>query len=101
MSASLHLAAEQPLGIAVRDAPGLVFGELAEPVAVFAHQVVVLEPALVDPGVRADQEPVGVSAEQLAPFGRQLARSVGYSPFYSLDKVLETFKRNNVAGTLR
>src|SRR5262245_59057799 len=77
IACSLHLAAEQPLGIAVGDAPGLLLGKLREPAAIGLHDGVVAEPALVDPGVGAEQEPIGMPGEELAPFARELAIARG------------------------
>src|SRR6516164_1227404 len=67
------LAAEQPLGVAIGDALGLVLGKLRQPAAVGLHDGVIAEPALVDPGIGAEQEAIGMTSEELAPLGRQLA----------------------------
>src|SRR5262249_6828011 len=75
--ASLHLAPEQPLGVAGGDPLRLVGRQLREPAAIALHQPVIGEPALVDPGVGADQEAIGVFGEQRAPVGGELARAVG------------------------
>src|SRR5262245_36702786 len=69
----LDLAAEQPLGIAVGDAFGLILGKLRQPAAIGLHDGVVAEPALVDPGIGAEQEAIGMTSEELAPLGRKLA----------------------------
>src|SRR5215471_10851771 len=69
-------AAEQPLGIAVGDALGLIRGKLREPAAVGLHDGVVAEPALVDPGIGAEQEAIGMTSEELAPLGRKLAAAL-------------------------
>ena len=46
----------------VRDASCLIFGQLREPLAIGLHDAVVGEPALVDPGIGAEQEAVGMAA---------------------------------------
>src|SRR6516165_1456300 len=69
----LDPAAEQPLGIAVGDALGLILRKLRKPAAVGLHDGVVAEPAFVDPGIGAEQEAVGVTSEELTPLGRKLA----------------------------
>src|SRR6185295_2521436 len=69
----LHLPAKQPFGVAVRDALGLLRRQLRQPAAVFLEDAVIGEPALVDPGVGAEQETVGIACEQVAPFGRKLS----------------------------
>src|SRR5690349_15722513 len=74
--ALLDLAAEQPLGIAVGDALGLILGKLRKPAAVGLHDGVVAEPAFVGPGIGAEQEAVGVTSEELAPLGRKLAAAL-------------------------
>src|SRR5215468_2666784 len=71
--ALLDPAAEQPLGVAVGDALGLILRQLRKPAAVGLHDGVVAEPAFVDPGIGAEQEAVGVTSEELAPLGRKLA----------------------------
>src|SRR5262245_65994547 len=60
----LDLAAEQPLGIAVGDAFGLILGKLRQPAALGLHDGVVAEPALVDPGIGAEQEAIGMTSER-------------------------------------
>jgi hypothetical protein len=60
----------------MRDSPGLVLGQLREPAAVFLHDAVVGKPALIDPGVRPEQETVGVACEDVAPAIRQ-RRAIG------------------------
>src|SRR5262245_44832745 len=72
----LDLAAEQPLGIAVGDAFGLILGKLRQPAAIGLHDGVVAEPALVDPGIGAEQEAIGMTSEELAPLGRKLAAAL-------------------------
>src|SRR5262245_34525920 len=74
---SFHFSAEQPLGVAVGDASGLLLGKLREPAAIGLHDGVVAEPTLVDPGVGAEQEAVGMPGEELAPFARELAIARG------------------------
>ena len=77
-SPSIHWPrAEQPLRVAVGDVARLLGRKLREPGAVVLEDRVVAEPALVDPGVGADQEAVGMAREQVAPFARELARAVG------------------------
>src|SRR5215475_15587020 len=70
------LAAEQPLSVAMGDALGLVLGKLRKPAAVGLHDGVVAEPALVDPGIGAEQEAIGMTREELAPLGRELAAAL-------------------------
>src|SRR5262245_20203849 len=70
------LAAEQPLGIAVGDALGLVLGKLRKPAAVGLHDGVIAEPALVDPSIGAEQEAIGMTGEELAPLSRELAAAL-------------------------
>src|SRR5262249_7573810 len=72
----LELAGEQPLGIAVGDALGLILGKLREPAAIALHDGVVADPPFVDPGIGAEQEAVGVTSEELAPLGRKLAAAL-------------------------
>ena len=47
--------------------------QLREPLAIALHDRVVGEPALVDPGIGAEQEALRVAREQRTPVGRQLA----------------------------
>src|SRR6516165_8492040 len=70
------LAAEQPLGVAMGDALGLVLGKLRQPAAVGLHDGVIAEPALVDPSIGAEQEAIGMTGEELAPLGRELAAAL-------------------------
>src|SRR5262245_39961323 len=77
IACSLNLAAEQPLGVAVGDALGLLLGKLREPAAIGLHDGVVAEPALVDPGVGAEQKAVGMTRKEVAPFGCELAITRG------------------------
>src|SRR5215831_8560246 len=70
------LAAEQPLGVAMGDALGLVLGKLRKPAAVGLHDGVVAEPALVDPSIGAEQEAIGMTGEELAPLGCELAAAL-------------------------
>src|SRR5262249_49571045 len=72
----LELAVEQPLGIAVGDALGLILGKLRKPAAIGLHDGVVADPAFVDPGIGAEQEAVGVTSEELAPLGCKLAAAL-------------------------
>src|SRR5215468_2682766 len=71
-----HFSVEQPLGIAVGDAPGLLLGKLRQPAAIGLHDGVVAEPALVDPGIGAEQEAIGMTSEELAPLGRKLSAAL-------------------------
>src|SRR5712691_3642892 len=68
---------EQALGVAAGDAFGLVGGKLRQPGAVGLEDAVVAKPALVDPGVGADQKAVGMECEKIAPLRGELARAVG------------------------
>src|SRR5499426_2073116 len=72
-----HFSVEQPLGIAVGDAPGLLLGKLRQPAAIGLHDGVVAEPALVDPGIGAEQETIGMPGKELAPFAREPAVACG------------------------
>src|SRR5262245_54392407 len=72
----LDLAAEQPLGIAVGDAFGLILGKLRKPAAVGLDDGVVAEPGLVDPGIGAEQKAIGMTSEEFAPLGRQLTTTL-------------------------
>src|ERR1700674_2769486 len=75
---SIDLArTEQPLGIARSDAPRLVSRQLGEPAAILAHDVVVADPALVDPRVGPEQEAVAVLGKYLPPLGAQPAAAFG------------------------
>src|SRR5262249_32325717 len=58
------------------DALGLVLGKLRKPAAVGLHDGVVAEPALVDPSIGAEQEALGMTGEDLAPLGRELAAAL-------------------------
>src|SRR5262245_19267039 len=58
------------------DALGLVLGKLREPAAVGLHDGVVAEPALVDPSIGAEQEAIGMTGEELAPLGHELAAAL-------------------------
>src|SRR5262249_60855307 len=72
----LDLAAEQPLGVAVGDAFGLILGKLRKPAAVGLHDGVVAEPRLVDPGIGAGEGAVGMTSEEFTPLGRKLAAAI-------------------------
>src|SRR5215470_13489617 len=68
-----HLSAVDALSIPMRDARGLLCRQLPQPVAIARHDRAVARPALIDPGVGAEEEAVGIAGEQLAPFGRYAA----------------------------
>src|SRR5262249_23344561 len=55
----------------------LILGQLRQPVAIALDDAVVGKPALVDPGVRANQEAIGMALEKLAPCLRELAVRLG------------------------
>ena len=54
---------EQPQRIAACDPLRLIGRKLGEPSAIFLEDRVVAEPALIDPGVGAEQEPVGITCK--------------------------------------
>src|SRR5262245_6619184 len=54
---------EQPQRVTARNPLCLIGRELGEPSAIFLEDRVVTEPALVDPGIRAEQEPVGITCK--------------------------------------
>src|SRR6185295_14390227 len=75
-TSSSALSAEQRLRVAVRDLRRNLRRQLREPGTIAGHDVAVALPALVDPGVGAEQETVWIALEQRAPFSRQLAAPV-------------------------
>ena len=60
----------------MRDALRLFLGQLREPAAVCLEDPVIGKPALVDPGIGAEQEALGVARKQDFPLRRELARRV-------------------------
>src|SRR5262245_34098078 len=54
---------EQPQRVTARNSLSLISRELGQPSAIFLEDRVVAEPALVDPGIRAEQEPVGITCK--------------------------------------
>src|SRR5262249_26346486 len=76
VSARLRSCRRQPLGVAMGDALGLVLGKLRQPAAGALPGGVIAEPALVDPGIGAEQEAIGMTGEELAPLGRELAAAL-------------------------
>src|SRR6478609_1662643 len=63
--------------ISMRNLRRDLWRKLTEPATIPRHDLAVAFPALLDPGVGAEQEAVGMAFEQGAPFRRQLSAAVG------------------------
>src|SRR6201988_4616276 len=70
------LYAEQRPRIAVRNLGRDLWRQLRQPGAIPRHDLAVAFPALVDPGVGAEQEAIGMALEQRAPFRRQFSAAI-------------------------
>src|SRR6267143_5667776 len=74
---SASLFYEEPLGVPKSDSLGGIARQLGKPGAVSGDYLSVNVPALRDPGVRAEQETVGIFFEQAPPLRREPAVAAG------------------------
>src|SRR5687768_8510529 len=68
---------EQRSRVAMSDQRGLLWRQLRKPGAIAGHDFTIARPALRDPGIRTEQEAVGIFFEEATPFRRQLASALG------------------------
>src|SRR6266849_9724752 len=107
LAPSTSLFCEEPLRVAKSDSLGGFARQLRKPGAVPGDDLSVSVPALGDPGVRAEQEAVGIFFEQAPPLRREPAVAAGAARAIrelasqrgiALEIALELFRRGAEAG---